>query len=175
DSAKANMIEHVGSSSRSNPKGKGKDKRKNDKKSKGNSEYLAPKAGIVKQKFQGTCYNCDQPGHRAANYKMPKRMNPRQANMVNDDVDMIAMVSDVCAMISEVNLVAVDNGQKLHIDNSATVDIKGEGDVVLKMTFEKELKLTNDLYVPEISKNLVSCSIHDIITQARDDGLATLS
>ncbi|GJX18203.1 pol polyprotein [Tanacetum coccineum] len=23
-----------------------------------------PKAGIVKQKFQGTCYNCDQPGHR---------------------------------------------------------------------------------------------------------------
>ncbi|GJU43447.1 hypothetical protein Tco_1200713 [Tanacetum coccineum] len=39
DSAKANMIEHVGSSSRSNPKGKGKDKRKNDKKSKGKSEY----------------------------------------------------------------------------------------------------------------------------------------
>ncbi|GJU90938.1 retrovirus-related pol polyprotein from transposon TNT 1-94 [Tanacetum coccineum] len=184
DSAKANMIEHVGSSSRSNPKGKGKDKRKNDKKSKGNSEYLAPKAGIVKQKFQGTCYNCDQPGHRAANCKMPKRMNPRQANMVNDDVDMIAMVSDVCAMISEVNLVgtnhgdwwidngatrhvctdksmfhsfrAVDNGQKLYIDNSATVDIKGEGDVVLKMTSEKELKLTNVLYVPEIRKNLVS-------------------
>ncbi|GJX43708.1 hypothetical protein Tco_0260384 [Tanacetum coccineum] len=44
-------------------------------------------------------------GHRAANCKMPKRVNPRQANMVNDDVDMIAMVSDVCAMISEVNLV----------------------------------------------------------------------
>ncbi|GJS66720.1 hypothetical protein Tco_0681284 [Tanacetum coccineum] len=51
DSTKANMIEHVGSSSRSNPKGKCKDKRKNDKKCKGKSEYLAPKAGIVKQKF----------------------------------------------------------------------------------------------------------------------------
>ncbi|GJY05337.1 hypothetical protein Tco_0371277, partial [Tanacetum coccineum] len=50
-----------------------KDKRKNDKKGKGKSEYLAPKAGIVKQKFQGTCYNRDQPGHRAANCKMPKR------------------------------------------------------------------------------------------------------
>ncbi|GJY14761.1 retrovirus-related pol polyprotein from transposon TNT 1-94 [Tanacetum coccineum] len=182
--AKANMVEHAVSSSRFNSKGNKKDKRKNDKKGKGKSEYLAPKAGIVKQKFQGTCYNCDQPGHRAANCKMPKRANPRQANMVNDDVDMIAMVSDVCAMISEVNLVgtnhggwwidigatrhvcadksmfhsfrAVDNGQKLYMGNSATADIKGEGDVILKMTSEKELKLTNVLYVPEIRKNLVS-------------------
>ncbi|GKA94145.1 retrovirus-related pol polyprotein from transposon TNT 1-94 [Tanacetum coccineum] len=184
DSAKANMVEHAGSSSRSNSKGKGKDKKKNDKKDKGKSEYLAPKAGIVKQKFQGTCYDCDQPGHRAANCKMPKRVNQRQANMVDENVDMIAMVSDVCAMISEVNLVgtnnsgwwidtgatrhvcadksmfhsfrAVDNGQKLYMGNSATADIKGEGDVILKMTSEKELKLTNVLYVPEIRKNLVS-------------------
>nr|GEW44216.1 retrotransposon protein, putative, Ty1-copia subclass [Tanacetum cinerariifolium] len=135
DSGKANMIEHARSSSRSNPKGKGKEKRKNDKKNKGKSEYLAPKAGIMKQNLQGTCYNCDQHGHRAANCKMPKRVNPRQGNMVNDDVDMIAMVSDVCAIISE----------KLYMGNSATANIKGEGDVVLKITSEKELKLTDVL------------------------------
>ncbi|GJV73982.1 pol polyprotein [Tanacetum coccineum] len=81
NSAKANMVEHAGSSSRSNSKGKGKYKRNNYKKSKGKSEYLAPKAGIMKKKFQETCYNCDQPGHRAANCKMlcqhlrPKRLD----------------------------------------------------------------------------------------------------
>ncbi|GJT59569.1 pol polyprotein [Tanacetum coccineum] len=176
DSAKANMVEHTGSSSRFNSKGNKKDKWKNEKKSKGKSEYLAPKARIMKQKFQGICYNCDQPGHRAANCKMPKRVNPRQANMVNDDVDMIAIVSDVCAMIFVVNLVGtnhggwwidtratchvctdksmfhsfkpINNGQKLYMGNSATADIKGEGDFVLKMTSEKELKLTNVLREP---------------------------
>ncbi|GJU01115.1 hypothetical protein Tco_1111453 [Tanacetum coccineum] len=51
---KANMVEHAGSSSRSNSKGKGKYKRNNYKKSKGKSEYLAPKAGIMKKKFQET-------------------------------------------------------------------------------------------------------------------------
>ncbi|GKD25834.1 hypothetical protein Tco_1232048, partial [Tanacetum coccineum] len=46
--AKANMVKHVGSSSKSNYKAKGKGKGKNDKKSKRKAEYLAPKAGIVK-------------------------------------------------------------------------------------------------------------------------------
>ena len=119
DSAKANMVEHVGSSSRSNSKGKVKGKVKNDKKSKAKSEYLAPKAVIVKQKFQGTCFNCDQPGHRAANCKMPKRVNPRQANIMNDNVVMIAMVFDICSMISEVNLVGTNHGD-WWIDTGAT-------------------------------------------------------
>nr|GEV04072.1 hypothetical protein [Tanacetum cinerariifolium] len=111
-------------------------------------------------------------------------VNPRQANMVNDNMYMISMVSDVIAIIYEVNLVgsnnsgwwvdngvthhvctdkslfqsfrAVDNGEKLYMGNSTTDDIKGEGDVILKMTSEKELKLTNVLYVLEIRRNLVS-------------------
>ncbi|GJZ21356.1 hypothetical protein Tco_0558395 [Tanacetum coccineum] len=127
DSAKANMVEHAGSSSKSKSKAKEKDKRKNNKKGKGKADYLAPKE-----------------------------------NMVNDNMDMIAMVSDVIAMISKVNLSmfhsfrSVDNGEKLYMANSATADIKGEGDVILKMTFEKELTLTNVLYVMKIRKNLVS-------------------
>ncbi|GJR65411.1 hypothetical protein Tco_0011476 [Tanacetum coccineum] len=94
-------------------------------------------------------------------------MTPRLANMVNDNVDMIAMVSDVIAMISEVNPVGsnnsdwwvdnrvthhvcadksmfhsvrvVENGEKLYMSKFATADIKGEGDVILKMTSKKEL------------------------------------
>ncbi|GKA19759.1 retrotransposon protein, putative, ty1-copia subclass [Tanacetum coccineum] len=130
NSTKENMVEHAMSSSKSNPKGKCKGKGKNDKKSKWKAEYLAPKVGIVKQMFQWNCYKCDQPGHRAANCKMPKWVIPRQANMVNDNVDMISMI-------------AVDNEGKLYMLNSATSDIKGEGDIILNMTSEKELKLTN--------------------------------
>ncbi|GJX86956.1 hypothetical protein Tco_0337730 [Tanacetum coccineum] len=101
---------------------------KNEKKSKEKVEYLDPKAGI--------------------------RVTLRQANMVNDSVDIISMASDVIVMIFEVNMVgfinsdwwvdtgatrhvctnksmfhsfrAVDNGEKLYMGNSATADIKGE-------------------------------------------------
>ncbi|GJU56758.1 retrotransposon protein, putative, ty1-copia subclass [Tanacetum coccineum] len=158
DSTKENMVEHVTSSSKFNPKGKGKGKENNDKKSKGKAEYLAPKDGIVKHNFQRLCYNYDQSGHCTANCKISKRVTSRQANMVNytSNVDMITMVSDVIVLISESKLVAVDNGEKLYMGNSMTADIKGEGDVILKMTSGKELNLTNVLFVPEIHKNLVS-------------------
>ncbi|GKE91886.1 hypothetical protein Tco_1572981 [Tanacetum coccineum] len=135
DSAKDNMVEHDGSSSKSNSKEKEKAKRRMTRRAKGRLN------------------------HRAANCKMPKRVNPRQANMVNDNMDMIAMVSDIIAMISEVNPVcsnnsgwwvdtkatrhvcadksmfysfrAIDNGEKLYIGNCVTADIKGEGDNLL--------------------------------------------
>ena len=49
--------------------------------------------------------------------------------------------------------------EKVSMGNSATSKIKGQGKVVLKMTFGKELTLTNVLYVPKIHKNLVSSSL----------------
>ena len=47
----------------------------------------------------------------------------------------------------------------MFLGNSATSEIKGQGKVILKMTFGKELTLTNVLYGPEIHKNLVSSSL----------------
>nr|GEU47351.1 putative ubiquitin carrier protein [Tanacetum cinerariifolium] len=57
---------------------------------------------------------------RFLDYKMVDSKNViSQANMVNDDVDMIVMVSDMCAMISEVNLVGTNHGG-WWIDTGAT-------------------------------------------------------
>ena len=94
---------------------------------------------------------------------------------------------DLTAIISEVNLVGsnpkewwidtsatchvcsdkkmffafepIETGEKVFMGNSTTSEIKGQGKVVLKMTYGKELTLTNVLYVPEIRKNIVSGSL----------------
>ena len=50
-------------------------------------------------------------------------------------------------------------GEKVFMGNFSTSKIKGQGKVVLNMTFGKELTITNVLYVPEILKNLVSSSL----------------
>ncbi|GKA18023.1 retrovirus-related pol polyprotein from transposon TNT 1-94 [Tanacetum coccineum] len=60
-------------------------------------------------------------------------------NMVNDNMDMIAMVSDAIAM-------KVVHGQLRNYG------YQGQGDVILKMISEKELKLTNS-YKFVLSKN----------------------
>ena len=53
----------------------------------------------------------------------------------------------------------IETGEKVFMGNSATSEIKGQGKVVLKMTFGKDLTMTNVLYVHEIRKNLVSGSL----------------
>ncbi|GJV79937.1 hypothetical protein Tco_1515807 [Tanacetum coccineum] len=83
------------------------DKRRNDKKSKGKSKYLAPKAGIVKQK----CLQLRANGSLRLTWLM------------------------------------------LYMGNSATADIKGEGDVILKDEIREELIFESDKFV--LSKNQI--------------------
>ena len=113
-------------------------------------------------------------------------MDIGSANVV-DDISKDVSEIDLTAVISEVNLVGsnpkewwidtsathhvcfdkmmfstfepIETGEKVFMGNSATSYIKGQGKVVLKMTYGKELTLTNVLYVPEIRKNLVSGSL----------------
>ena len=49
----------------------------------------------------------------------------------------------------------IETRENVFIGNSSTSNIRGQGKVVLKMTFGNELTLTNVMYVPEIRKNLV--------------------
>ncbi|GJS71679.1 hypothetical protein Tco_0704520 [Tanacetum coccineum] len=82
DSAKANMVEHVGSSSRFNSKGNKKDKKKNDKKGqKGSLSTLL----LNWYSEDRSCFG----GIGCA-----EAVNPRHANRWNEKMDMIAMSVD---------------------------------------------------------------------------------
>ena len=149
---------------------------------KGKGSKLGPNGGVYKKKeFQGKCFNNGKQGHKSSDCRLLKRNKPKEANMVNGITKDVSNI-DITTVISEVNLVGsnskewwidtnatrhvcsdkkmfstfkpIETGEKVFMGNSATSDIKGQGKVVLKMTFRKELTQTNVLYVPEIHKNL---------------------
>ena len=173
--AKANFVEHGQCS---------KFKKANNK---GEDTKLGPKGGVSKkQKFKRKCFNCGKQGHKYVDCRLRKRNKPKETNVV-DEISKDVSYIDLTVVISEVNLVGsnpkewwidtgatrhvcldkkmfssfepMENGEKVYMGNSATLEIKGQGNVVLKMTFGKELTLTNVLYVIEIRKNLVSSSL----------------
>ena len=140
------------------------------------------------KKFQGKCYVCNKQGHHAKDCHSRKDQgNPNnklsQANVTEvDDVSYI----NLSAIVSEVNFISsntkewwvdtratrhvfsykkmfssyqnIANGEQHFMGNSSSSKVEGQGKVVLKMTSSKELTL-NDVFVPEIRKNLMSGSL----------------
>lgn len=51
------------------------------------------------------------------------------------------------------------DGKQLYMGNSTTSKVEGQGKIILKMTFGKELTLNDVFHVPNIRKNLVSGSL----------------
>nr|XP_048330769.1 uncharacterized protein LOC125422702 [Ziziphus jujuba var. spinosa] len=102
---KANTMEHGQSS-------------KNKKKTRRDSK-LEPKGRISKKaKFQNKCFKCDKMGHRAAEYRLPKRKKNKEAQMmeqITSEVDK----NDLSFVVFEVKLVG-SNPREWWIDTCVT-------------------------------------------------------
>ena len=83
DSSKVNVVE-VGQTSKTKGKGAWKGK--------GEAKNLGPKSGTFKKK-KFKCYNCGDPNHKASECPKPRRDDNRQANMVNNDVEFVALIT----------------------------------------------------------------------------------
>ena len=121
--------------------------------------------------------------HKALECGLPKKKGHRETNLVEDmskdmldinlsrvvfEVDLVhfnlrdsgltLLPFDMYAQIKEMFIFFECNrkGEKLYIENSTTLEIEGQRQMILKMTSRKEVILNNVLYVPEIHKNLLS-------------------
>ncbi|XP_070003179.1 uncharacterized protein [Nicotiana sylvestris] len=86
--------------------------------SKKRKKYSGPNNYPSKKKFKENCHNCGKVGHKATKCRALKKEKKKgQANMVqpNDDID------DLCAMLSECNLVG--NPKEWRIDSGATCHV----------------------------------------------------
>ncbi|TMW85449.1 hypothetical protein EJD97_023132, partial [Solanum chilense] len=64
---------------------------------------FGPKSKYPKKKLNGSCFNCRKPGHRATEYRGPKKDKKMkdQENLAEFKGEM----DDLCAMLSECNLI----------------------------------------------------------------------
>ncbi|KAL0298615.1 UNVERIFIED_CONTAM: hypothetical protein Sradi_6521300 [Sesamum radiatum] len=132
-----------------------------------------PKKGRAKM-IKGNCYNCGKPNHMAKDCRLPKKNQAYVSEVRSVPIDLGEL--NLSAVVFEANLVDnprewwIDtgathhicsdkemfstytpiNGRKLFMGNSATSNIVGISNVVLKMTSRKELTLIDVLHVPDI-------------------------
>ena len=152
-------------------------------KSKKIKKASSPKSNPPKKKFNGSCFNCGKRGHKATECKGPKNDKKKdQANLAESKGE----IDDLCAMLSECNLVGnprewwIDSGaschvcankelfssytpaptdEKLFMANFVVAKVEGTGKILLKMTSGKVVTLNRVSYVPELRKNLVSIPV----------------
>lgn len=128
------------------------------------------------KKFNGNCYNYGKDGHRSIGCRMPKKqvqVNITESDAISD-IYLTAIISEcnnfvnsidwwvdmgvtchICANKGMFSSYTPTDGGKLFMENSLSSKVEGQGKVILKMTWSKELSLNNILHVSNIRKNLV--------------------
>ncbi|KAL0322288.1 UNVERIFIED_CONTAM: Retrovirus-related Pol polyprotein from transposon TNT 1-94 [Sesamum calycinum] len=141
--AKANLMEQNGNTSI-------KRKRVDYKAKKGRAKMI-----------KGYCYNCGKPNHMAKDCRLPKKKSSAcfRGQTTQESGGLILALPAISIPTKRCSQLIPINGRKLFMGNSATSNIVGIGNVVLKMTSGKELTLIDVLHVPDIQKNLVSGSL----------------
>ncbi|KAK4399476.1 hypothetical protein Sango_1423100 [Sesamum angolense] len=92
-----------------------------------------------------------------------------EANLVDNPIEWwidTGATRHICSDKEMFSTYTPINERKLFMGNSATSNIVGIGNVVLKMTSGKELTLIDVLHVTDIRKNLVSGSLKDEALEA---------
>ncbi|XP_020250304.1 uncharacterized protein LOC109827700 [Asparagus officinalis] len=163
--AKANMVEKS--------KGKGSNSKNFNEKSLGNKG----KNQEDTKRFKGTCFVCNNPGHKLNEYhNRPKNKNQPHANMTDHiSSDMADM--HLSSVVSEVNLATnckdwwvdtratknicsdrmlfaeyqkLEHNNNIFMGNTTSSKVEGKGNVILKWTSRKDLNLSDVLHVPDI-------------------------
>ncbi|TMX02484.1 hypothetical protein EJD97_021409 [Solanum chilense] len=106
----------------------------------------------AEKKFKGNCYNCGKDVHRSSDFCAPEKDKDKgkdksQANIV----EKINDANDLCALISECNLVG--NPKKLFLDLGATRHIFSAKEVFATYT---PAKYDEDLFIENTTTTMIA-------------------
>ncbi|KAA0033483.1 ty1-copia retrotransposon protein [Cucumis melo var. makuwa] len=159
-----------------------KDRAKKDKEHKGKNSMKRQFKALGRQmkKKKLVYYVCEKEHKSYQCNQRKRRPNQKpQANLAEQDIEVITTVVKVNLIENKTNSI-LDIGASRHfytnrellpdyedttdrecvfMENSVTAGVIEKGKIILKLTFEKTLSLSNVLYVSSLSRNLVSGSL----------------
>ncbi|XP_073304093.1 uncharacterized protein [Primulina huaijiensis] len=121
---------------------------------------MAPRVNIVEASFKGKKMKFEKQPQQGQ--QPPNKKKFKEANLVENQNEWrvdTGTTRRICSNKGMFSTYTPSIGRKLYMGNSATSEVVGTGNVVLKMTSSWEVTLVDALHVPDIRKNLVSGSL----------------
>ncbi|GJT60246.1 pol polyprotein [Tanacetum coccineum] len=178
----ANMVGESSFKSKSNHKKKGKNDGGSRQKHSKDGKKVCTQQKNYNFKKVYHCWVCGKPGHKAKACRHKKehgggnsRGNSNQANHVEYPKEFVRVIESflttnvvdwwfdtgainhICNSIRMfVSYQKVNEPEPMFMGNRTASNIEGKGKIILKLTSEKDLVLSNVLHVPNITKNIIS-------------------